>query len=307
MQHDNPTMNAYLQNLKRLTELEQTNYHWRTMVRQSVSEEARLQKELQSQIGKRFYRVAEIVKEQGVAKAQDWAMRSMYDDSVLEPLFTAYKKLSIKYAKMTFRRAIAIASSSKTLKQFTFLSKGVSFDAVWQEALVAYLRLHGVRFVGDINETTRKSILEILAKADEKSWNERQIIDALLNMRMHHARAARIARTETTRAMNAGILMGAAAVPWEMTKTWITAEDEVVRTNPFSHVSLHNKVLPLEEAFNNGEEIRFPGDPIASAENVINCRCILDVNPKLDRLGRPIPRIVGPIDSDILQRLANLI
>ena len=116
-------------------------------------------------------------------------------------------------------------------------------------------------------------------------------------------RAERIARTETTRALNAGILLAAASVPFEVRKEWITAEDERVRGRPFSHVVLHGRSLPIDLSFNNGENIRFPGDPNASASNVINCRCVLNIIPSRDQFGRPIPRQVNASDMDILNLL----
>ena len=56
---------------------------------------------------------------------------------------------------------------------------------------------------------------------------------------------------------------------------WLTAQDEAVRTSPFSHKQLNNKVRFIGKGFNNGEKIMFPLDPRASASNVINCRCTI--------------------------------
>lgn len=303
MQHDNPIMKDYLQAIHPVNQMNKRNFLWRSMVRASVYDEDNLRKNIQRELKKRFLLVAEIVNKSGTAAALNWITRNMYDDTILDPLFSSYKTIGLKYAKMMYRKVIAEASNMNHIKVINQQKAANSFGKIWEDAIVSYLRLHGVKFVSDINETTRKDILRILAEGDESNWTQRQIIDALLSQGMHHNRAARIARTETTRAMNAGILIAATSIPFEVYKQWITAEDEVVRTKPFSHTQLHGKTLPLEEAFNNGEDIRFPGDPIASAENVINCRCLLDIKPRMDQFGRPIPRIVNPFDMDILRNI----
>jgi HK97 family phage portal protein len=57
---------------------------------------------------------------------------------------------------------------------------------------------------------------------------------------------------------------------------WLTARDERVRPH---HVELDGLVRPIGQVF--GYNLRFPGDPQAAAEDVINCRCALvpQVNP----------------------------
>lgn len=66
-------------------------------------------------------------------------------------------------------------------------------------------------------------------------------------------------------------------------RQWATAQDELVRSasgDPaaeFPHDILDGDVIDTskKEVFNNGEDIRFPLDPSASAGNIINCRCVL--------------------------------
>ena len=40
----------------------------------------------------------------------------------------------------------------------------------------------------------------------------------------------------------------------------------------------------------NGDKLRHPGDPKASAGSVINCRCNMALKPKRDERGRLIPK-----------------
>jgi hypothetical protein len=281
---------------------------WRDIVRPSVASEVRLQAKVASIIKKRFNVVAKVARDQGYAFAYAFAARPLYDDNHFKPISSMYLSVATYYARRTYNESTAA---------FQDMLKGVilpqhwksprRFDALWRAALEQWLRLHGATFVQDINNTTRKDLMRILNKASDAGLSQMDVYNLLIKSNVPTVRAARIARTETTRAVNAGILLGGASLPYETMKEWVTAEDERVRDNPFSHTTLHGRVIPLDASFNNGEDIRFPGDPLASAENVINCRCMLRVLPNLDERRRPIFRGEDILDTDILFRLSDLL
>lgn len=84
------------------------------------------------------------------------------------------------------------------------------------------------------------------------------------------ARARTIARTEVIGASNAGSLAEAYARGLE-TKTWLNTHD--ARTRP-THVRAGEQTVPLDDRFQVGDALlRFPGDPLGPAGEVINCRC----------------------------------
>jgi hypothetical protein len=92
-------------------------------------------------------------------------------------------------------------------------------------------------------------------------------------------RAKVIARTETNRAWNAGVL--AAAQYYEpptgrgWTKTWDADLDGHERP---SHRRADGQTRGLTDTFQvGGEDLRFPGDPAGSPANVINCRCKMTI------------------------------
>jgi len=303
MPQDNLITLDYYKSLRPIDWFDSKNYQWRSIVRLSVNEEERFRKKIRRQIEQRFFRAAELVFSRGIPAAMDYANRQMFDESAIDDLIAHYNRVSLKYARYTYR-SIVTQSRNKFRQDLLRLKL---FGPDWERALKEYLQLHGVKFLSEINETTRKRIIKILTEGINENQTLNEIVRRLVSPTMHQSRAMKIARTETTRAMNAGILIAASSVPYEVRKTWITSEDERVRGNPFSHVALHGQSLPLDMAFNNGEHIRFPGDPNASPENVINCRCVLSINPVLDQFGRPIPRRVNAMDSDILNRVLNLI
>jgi Phage Mu protein F like protein len=90
-------------------------------------------------------------------------------------------------------------------------------------------------------------------------------------------RARTIAQTETTRAYGAGTL--AAGLEQSRTtarllrKKWLAHDDGRTR---IAHNEVDNKVQDLGYPFYvGGEALMFPGDPMGSPGNVINCRCSL--------------------------------
>jgi uncharacterized protein with gpF-like domain len=57
-------------------------------------------------------------------------------------------------------------------------------------------------------------------------------------------------------------------------QTWNTAGDERVRE---SHADMEGQQVPLGQPFVSGlgNDLMYPGDPSAPAEDVINCRCVV--------------------------------
>lgn len=85
-------------------------------------------------------------------------------------------------------------------------------------------------------------------------------------------RANRIARTESTGAMSFGTLQALEAEGWTH-KIWVSANDS--RTRP-EHVAAGGQVAPVSGFFDvGGVSMQMPGDPMAPAEQVVNCRCTI--------------------------------
>lgn len=92
-------------------------------------------------------------------------------------------------------------------------------------------------------------------------------------------RARLIAQTETTRAYGAGTLaagMEQSRVTGRLLrKRWDTESDTKVRA---SHRAVDGQLRQLWEPFDvDGFPMQFPGDPIAPADEVCNCRCDLRI------------------------------
>lgn len=89
-------------------------------------------------------------------------------------------------------------------------------------------------------------------------------------------RAERIARTESTRAWNAGTLAAAQALTGPdrpLVKQWLTRNDERVRV---AHRDANGQLQLLDEPFDvGGTPMMYPGDPTAPADLTVQCRCIM--------------------------------
>lgn len=97
-------------------------------------------------------------------------------------------------------------------------------------------------------------------------------------------RAETIARTETHRILNqarqealqqsldqAGIDAG------NVTRTWVATDDDRTRD---THAEMDGQQVGMDEPFESpsGEQLMYPGDPDASPEETINCRCVVTVS-----------------------------
>lgn len=126
-----------------------------------------------------------------------------------------------------------------------------------------------------INETTAKEVSAAVLIAvsledgeDKLGMLKAALIAVFANMLAKRKRA--IAENEAWTAYNTGSFLAAKSVG-AAKKTWISEKDSNVRPE---HVALHGKTVPIGEPFSvAGEDIKYPGDPMAPIHLTINCRC----------------------------------
>lgn len=155
--------------------------------------------------------------------------------------------------------------------------------------LLEWTNEEGANKVQAIAATTHNDLRKILRQSIEEEEQARDTVKRLLSVRsLSQSRAAAIARTETHNAAmfaskrTAEVLATDAQV--QILKRWVPALDERTR---FSHVEMRNhppvnmdgkfKVSRPKGGFDMMDR---PGDPTASAGNVIHCRCVLVFEPK---------------------------
>jgi hypothetical protein len=81
-----------------------------------------------------------------------------------------------------------------------------------------------------------------------------------------------IVENEAITAYNTGVFF-AGKGSGAASKTWLTRMDGKVRPE---HLILHGKSVDISDGFAVGEQVlRYPGDPLASPNLTVNCRCTL--------------------------------
>jgi hypothetical protein len=108
------------------------------------------------------------------------------------------------------------------------------------------------------------------------------------------ARGETVLRTEMIRTLNLASHSQQQALVEQtdgLKKVWIATGDGRTR---ISHLTAHGQEQPISKPFEvGGETLRFPGDPLGSGSEVINCRCrTITVHPGL---GEP----EGPLDKKV--------
>lgn len=197
-----------------------------------------------------------------------------------------YLEIGLRYARMNYRNARQM------------IQKGFGFNQAWTDFIKAYLEKYLIeKITYDVATTVRDYLLKVLQDGLAAGLSIDEMVNQLRNLPFYEWKAAQIVRTEVGRAANVGTKAQSETWPYEQMKEWISAEDNRVRgTNPkdhASHVALDGVRINADDLFKdprNGDLLDHPGDPRASAESTINCRCSIAYLTKRDSNGNPIPK-----------------
>lgn len=156
------------------------------------------------------------------------------------------------------------------------LDPAISRNARFTLAAQRYIRSHGAGKVKAISETTRQQIRHVVAQAITEGLSvpetQRRILEST-GGQIARQRARTIAQTEVHAAANAGSQAAMESLKRPYQKEWISAL-QPGRTRPW-HLSAHGQVVDGNAPFLvGGEHLQYPGDPLGSARNIINCRCV---------------------------------
>lgn len=155
------------------------------------------------------------------------------------------------------------------------------YEAVWY--VLTMIRLENERNRLDDKESYRvsleyriKDIIEDTPVDEEYIENiTKDIIDTTFRHLddeyfLSERRAVLIAQNEANTVMNGADFFNAKK-SGKTHKQWIAQLDEKTRE---WHMEVDGDFIPIDDRFKVGkEEMRFPHDPLASAENIVNCRC----------------------------------
>lgn len=174
------------------------------------------------------------------------------------------------FYSQTFRK-LMLDESDDFVAEFGL---GVSLGQ-WDQRVEEIIPARAQRFARQINETTYKELQDALVyEMLQQGLNEESMVERIEEIMTlsRRQRAQTIARTELFSAINEShqITLEKAGVSQ---KEWMAALDERTRQ---AHADANGQQVNTDDVFDvGGEPLRFPGDPFGSADNIINCRCIL--------------------------------
>lgn len=174
--------------------------------------------------------------------------------------------------------------------------KGFGNDPQWIANIIEYFRLHLLnKAVLPITQTQREHIMTVLTNGEQQGWGVDKMAFEIENSGLTVSRARMIVRTEISKAQFQGTKLGREDSEFETTKQWISATDHRTR---HSHREVDGETIDVNGRFNVNrykgkmligvDMMEGPGDPEASAENVIQCRCTTAERAKRDEQGRLI-------------------
>jgi uncharacterized protein with gpF-like domain len=145
-----------------------------------------------------------------------------------------------------------------------------------------WIEKYGLMKAKEINETTyttlRKNLQSTLSDGLARGASPKVVADEMLEVcdgvyeNLDKARSLLIAETESCCSINFGVSATYQAEGVE-TKTWLAISDDRTRDD---HADADGQTVGIDEPFIvGGEEMDYPGDPEASAENVVRCRCTM--------------------------------
>lgn len=234
-----------------------------------------------------------IIKDRGPEMAMGLIDLQVFN-SKIEPIITNLHVTSGLFFANKGLREINKAVRAQKVKAANF-----GFNDEWAEQIIAYFQKFLLqKAVIPISQTTRDQIMAVLQQAINEGWGYDKIAAEFADPTMLLWRARRIARTETLIASNYGLRLASEKSEYETGKEWIAANDHRTR---HGHRRVDGEVVDEELRFAVGvynhkgillrtEMMTGPGDPEASAENVINCRCTSALVPMRDERGRLIPK-----------------
>lgn len=161
------------------------------------------------------------------------------------------------------------------------LERKEGWDRLWHYLVARWVSEFGATRARETADTTWADLQRVIDKAlaPDVEFNPVRVAAEMLAVRgLSPFRAMTIARTETHNAMMFASQAGAekAANDNDLTllKRWVPVQDGRTRDG---HAAMSGTpAIPMDQDFTvAGEKMARPGDPRASASNVIHCRCVL--------------------------------
>lgn len=176
--------------------------------------------------------------------------------------------------------------TSERFKVFKLTGKKDIFDNFVENSIYSILASNVLSTATTVSSNTVATASAVIMQtmqasiADPYAATPTKVANAIANRiggQNSVSRAMTIARTETHKAANVSQYTRAESAATDsgldVVIEWISTNDGRVRD---SHKNANGQTRPMGKPFNvGGESMKYPSDPTASAENTINCRCVL--------------------------------
>ena len=188
------------------------------------------------------------------------------DDQIDKILFD--KKKADKALRKGGKPLTQGALEANAKKEIATLGLGIAFD-VQNPEVQKFIDDKVFQFANDVNVNTQKKLRVALKKSIAAGESIPQASERVQEVFAGVSKkwSKVIARTEVVSSTNAGALASYEQSGVVEGKEWISSRDADVRD---TH-QIDGEVVGLKKEFSNG--LAFPGDPKASAGEVVNCRC----------------------------------
>jgi hypothetical protein len=180
---------------------------------------------------------------------------------------------------------------------------GISFDLL-QEGVDERINARANQLAGAVTDTTYRQIKGALNEGIAAGETIPQLSGRIQDVFAHatNTRATRIARTEVISSFNGAQTYAAQSLPGDIVggKEWISTRDTRTRS---AHRGTwpsgpDGQAVPMHEMFAvGGEHLTYPGDPVGSASNVVNCRCTVAFLTPEEMAQRQTSAVIPPTVS----------
>lgn len=175
------------------------------------------------------------------------------------------------------------------------------FNRIFQESLIAFLRLNEGGNIVSIRQTLISAVIDFISSKLDENKTLSEIVTCMLKSfgtktGLYRWQMIRIARTETTTSANHAAYLALDTNDFVVDKIWISTLDKRTRNaeDTFDHLAMNGVTIGFNEYFEvpsidgTTQQLLYPGDPKGSAGNIINCRCTIAPKPKRDKNGKLI-------------------
>lgn len=209
-----------------------------------------------------------------------------------------YTREPIKNAFVGLYGSLGRACASYTRNKYQKSAGGVrtkktndTIDNEFETVMRAYAVSEAGQRITGITGTSReiaiRKLRELMTRAQSEGIAGNQLSQFLRDelekefSRFEQWRADRIVQTESVTAQNKGSFEGAKSLGIDLKKKWVATPGLAVEERHAVMFGVNGQEQEMNMPFNiGGESMMYPGDPNASADNVINCRCDMIYIPK---------------------------